>query len=121
MHIKRHSISLLSKIILNFLADKLASGLGHTIGNIFDILMNSKVILLIKKLEIPVFCTFGPKPTNTSTSRAMGSKYLIKESPKLSIPMRLISITCLYFHGHLETLGQLERHCLMFTEFNNSV
>lgn len=56
--------SLPCKIILNFLADKLASGLGHTICNIFDTLMNSKVILLIKKIEIPVFCNFGPKPTH---------------------------------------------------------
>lgn len=62
MYIKFHSIVGHLKIILNFLADELASGLGHTVCNIFDILMNSKVILLIKKIEIPVFCHFGPKP-----------------------------------------------------------
>lgn len=56
--------SLQSKIILNFLADKLASGLGHTICNIFDSLITGKVILLIKKIEIPVFCNFGPKPAH---------------------------------------------------------
>lgn len=42
------------KIILDFLAGKLASGLGHTICNVFDILMNSEVIRLIKKLGKPV-------------------------------------------------------------------
>lgn len=46
--------SLSSKIILNLLkADKLASGLDHTIHTILDTFMNSTIILQMKKLEIP--------------------------------------------------------------------
>lgn len=46
--------SLPFQIILNLLAaDKLASGLDHAIHTILDIFMNSTIILLIKKCEIP--------------------------------------------------------------------
>ena len=76
--------SLSSKIILNLLkADKLASGLDHTIHTILDTFADSTIILQIKKLEIPFLYYSAFLPPNQHINKW---SYLINESPKLGIP-----------------------------------
>lgn len=51
--IKYRSVACHLKSLNLLKADKLASGLDHTIHTILDTFMNSTILLQIKKLEIP--------------------------------------------------------------------